>query len=82
MHSTLNAEEWIWVLGWRGFTKKTVVELSLQGYSQGEAFLADVGKAERGQIVKSLGCMLQGLKSSEMKVAQLCPSLCDPMVYI
>ena len=59
-----------------------MVELSLQGYSQGEAFLADVGKAERGQIVKSLGCMLQSLKSSEMKVAQLCPSLCDPMVYI
>lgn len=42
--------------------KKTVVELSLQGYSQGEALLADVGKAKRGQIVKSLGCMLQGLK--------------------
>lgn len=39
-----------------------VVELSLQGCSQSEALLADVGKAERAQIVKSLGCMLQGLK--------------------
>lgn len=39
-----------------------VVELSLQGYSQSEALLADVGKAERA------GCKILGMHVTGFEV--------------